>query len=182
MTVMTTRAQRALEDLDVPEGYTAELINGEIILSPSGKPLHWFIQLNLIKQFMPFGWDVATDQTITHPEHGDEPRPDFIALPEDVEVDLDGSFPGERVQIVVEVLSKSNKGTDLVDKVGVYARFGIPLYLIVDPFAGTCLLHVNPRGEGYAERYTTAFGEPVELPKPISLTLDTSGFRTYQKR
>jgi Uma2 family endonuclease len=179
VTVVTTRAQRALEDLDIPEGFSAELVNGEIILSPSGKPLHWFIQLGLLQQFMPLGWTVATDQTITHPQHGDEPRPDFIALP-GVEVDPEGSFPGDQVAMVAEVLSRSNKGTDLVDKVGVYARFGIPLYLIIDPFKGECLLHLHPQGENYTEIRCTDFGRPVELPDPVNLRLDTSSFRTYR--
>jgi Uma2 family endonuclease len=180
VTVMTTRAQRALEDLEVPEGFRAELINGEIILSPSSKPLHWRIQRSLIHQFAPLGWEAATDQTIVHPDHGDQPQPDFIALSE-LEIDPEDFYPADQVLFVAEVLSKSNKGTDLVDKVEVYARFGIPMYLIIDPFKGECLLHTGPHGETYGARRITVFGEAIELPQPIGMTLDTGGFRTYKR-
>jgi len=78
-------------------------------------------------------------------------------------------------------LSKSNKGTDVVDKVEVYARFGIPMYLIVDPFKGECLLYTRPYGETYETRRTTVFGEAIELPEPIGMILDTGSFRTYKR-
>lgn len=178
---MTTRAQRALESLDVPEGFRAELINGEIILSPSGKPLHWDIQLNLIGQFRPLGWYVAADQTLLHPEYEDEPRPDLIAVSGSVEIDLEDAYYAEQVSLAVEVLSKWNRGTDLVDKVEVYARFGIPLYLIIDPFKGACILYRSPQGRGYAEKGITEFGEPIDLPEPMELRLATTEFRTYSK-
>lgn len=182
MPSLDERAQRAFESLDVPEGYRAELINGEIILSPSGKPLHWDIQLELIMQFAAHSqWRVAAEQTVTHPMYGDEPRPDFFVLPSTTEVDPEGSFPGDEIRFVAEVLSKSNKGTDLVDKVEVYARFGIGLYLIIDPFKGWCTLHSEPREEGYAASSGSSFGDPVVLPEPFGFSLDTRKFGRYAK-
>lgn len=182
MIVVDGRAHSALDALDVPEGYRAELINGEIILSPPGKPLHWMIQLELIRQFTPHRqWEVTADQTVTHPNYSDEPRPDFSALPADCEVDPEGSFPGDQLALVAEVLSRHNKGTDLVDKVEVYARFGIGLYLIIDPFKGWCTLHREPRHEGYAVPSATEFGEPVELPEPFGFGIDTTRFGRYSK-
>jgi Uma2 family endonuclease len=178
---MTTRAQQALEDLDVPEGYRAELINEEIVLSPSSKPLHWNIQRSLIEQFQPHGGNWATDQTIVHPVHGDMPQPDFLAMPA-IEIDPEEFLPGDQVQIVVEVLSRSNKGNDLVDKVGVYARFGIPIYLIIDPFEGQCVLYLHPDGGIYAEKRISSFGLPIELPEPVGFTLETSTFGMYKKQ
>jgi Uma2 family endonuclease len=126
-------------------------------------------------------WRVAAEQTVTHPMHGDEPRPDFMALPASAEVDPEGTFPGEKIGFVAEVLSKNNKGTDLVDKVEVYARFDIGLYLIIDPFKGWCTLHREPRGEGYAVASATEFGQPVELPEPFGFAIDTTRFGRYSK-
>jgi Uma2 family endonuclease len=166
---------------DLPEDYRAERINGVISLFPrSAPPLHWDIQLDLITQLSVHReWSVAAGQTVAHPFCGDEPRPDFIALPASAEVDPEGSFPGDKVRFVAEVLSKSNKGTDLVDKVELYARFGIGLYLIIDPFKGWCTLHREPHEEGYAASSSTAFGEPVELPEPFGFAIDTSRFGRY---
>ncbi|MFD5318090.1 Uma2 family endonuclease [Streptomyces sp. NPDC127098] len=154
-----------------------ELINGQIISSPSRKPLHWDIQLDLIMQFSAHGqWRVAAEQTVTHPSHGDEPRPDFFALPTTAKVDPEGSFPGDEIRFVAEVLSRNNKGSDLVDKVEVYARFGIDLYLIIDPFKGWCTLHSDPREEGYATSTESPFGDRVALPEPVGFSLDTRRF------
>lgn len=87
---------------------------------------------------------------------------------------MEDAFYADQVSLAIEVLSKWNKGTDLVDKVEVYARFGIPLYLIIDPFNGQCILHKGPNGQGYADTLITKFGDPVVLPKPMDLTLATS--------
>jgi Uma2 family endonuclease len=78
-------------------------------------------------------------------------------------------------------MSGKRKGTDLVDKIEVYARFGIPMYLIVDPFKGECLLHTGPHGEAYETRRVTVFEEVIELPEPIGMVLETGGFRTYKR-
>ncbi|MEO3783144.1 Uma2 family endonuclease [Actinocorallia sp. B10E7] len=177
---MATPSQRAIDEIEVPEGFRAELINGEIILSPSSKSLHWLIQFSLFQQFIPLGWMVVAEQTIIHPKHSDEPRPDFLVLSDD-EIDPEAHIPGDKGVLVVEVLS-TNRGVDLVDKVGVYAAFGIPNYLIIDPFNGECILYQEPHGREYFSRKTIPFGEPVELPEPLSLAVDTSGFRTYRQR
>jgi Uma2 family endonuclease len=178
---MMTGAQPALEDLDVPDGCPAELINEKMVLSPPSKLRHWNIQRSLVEQFLPHGGNWATDQTIVHPVHGDMPQPDFLAMPA-IEIDPEEFLPGDQVQIAVEVLSKSTKGNDLVDKVGVYARFGIPIYLIIDPFKGQCVLCLHPEGEGYAEKRISSFGLPICLPEPVGFTLQTSSFGTYKKQ
>jgi Uma2 family endonuclease len=180
MTVVDERAHRILDHMEVPEGYNVELINGEIILSPSGKPLHWEIQLELIQQFgIHREWRIGAEQTVIHPNFADEPRPDFFAMPASVPVEPDGVFPADRIEFIVEVLSRNNRGTDLVDKVEVYARFGIGLYLIIDPFKGQCVSHRSPKAEGYAESSMTDFGGPVELPEPFGFAIDTSRFGRY---
>lgn len=183
MTIMATHPRRALEDLEVPEGFRPELINGELILSPSPKPLHWWIQLSLYDQFRPLGWTITLGQTVVHPEHDDqEPRPDLALLPAEAEIDPEGVFPAEEIQLAVEVLSRWNRGTDLVDKVEVYAGFDIPLYLIIDPFKGECLLHQHPSGAAYATKQVFKFGDPVPLPDPVGVTLDTSSFKRYSNQ
>ena len=179
MTVMATPSHRTLDEIEVPEGFRAELINGEIILSPSSKSLHWLIQLSLFQQFIPLGWTVVAEQTIVHPKHSDEPRPDFLVLSDD-EIDPEAHIPGDKGLLVVEVLS-ANRGLDLVDKVGIYAAFGILNYLIIDPFNGECTLYREPHGREYFSKSVTPFGEPVELPAPLSVAVDTSGFRTYKR-
>ncbi|WP_035798156.1 Uma2 family endonuclease [Kitasatospora mediocidica] len=181
MSVMDERAHRFLDSIEIPEGYRVELLNGEIILSPSGKPLHWKIQLSLIQQFsLHSQWQIAAEQTVRHPGYSDEPQPDFFAMPAEASVDLEGTYRADHVSLVAEVLSRSTKATDLMTKVEVYARFGIPLYLIVDPFKRRCTLHSVPASEGYTDTVHVDFGHPIPLPEPFGFAIDTSAFPAYR--
>ncbi|GAA1256573.1 Uma2 family endonuclease [Kitasatospora nipponensis] len=181
MTVIDERAHRFLDSIEIPEGYRVELLNGEIILTPSGKPLHWRIQSALLKQFWQYdSWETVAEQTIRHPRFGDEPQPDLCALSASAPADQEGTYQAEHVELVVEVLSKSTRATDLLTKVEVYSRFGIPLYLIIDPFKRQCTLHRFPKAESYGDAVTLDFGRGVHLPEPFGFTLDTTSFPSYR--
>ncbi|MGF1431097.1 Uma2 family endonuclease [Kitasatospora sp. LaBMicrA B282] len=175
------RARRILDRLELPEGFQSELINGAVIVSPPGKPLRWMIQSELLHQFLQQpSWHVAAGQTICHPDFSDEPQPDFFALPVDAPLDLEGRYPAEHLTLVTEVLSRSTKGIDLVDKVQLYARFGIPFYLIVDPFQKKCTLHCFVENGRYTDAVSFDFGRTIPLPEPFHFSLDSSGFPAYR--
>lgn len=180
MSVIDERAHRFLDSVEIPEGYRVELLNGEIILTPSGKPLHWQIQSMLLKQFWARdGWDAIAEQTIRHPRFSDEPQPDVAVLAETIKVDPEGTYSAENIDLVVEVLSRSTKATDLVTKVDVYGRFGIPLYLIIDPFKQMSTLHCFPEPQGYGDAVSLDFGRRVHLPEPFGFGIDTGAFPAY---
>jgi Uma2 family endonuclease len=181
MTVVDERAHSILDGIEVPEGFRVELINGNVIVSPSGKPLHWKVQQDLLRQFsLHSGWEVAVEQTIRHPEYGDEPQPDFFALSADTPVDLEGSYPADKIALVAEVLSRSTRGTDLIDKVDLYGRFGIPFYLIVDQFKRVCTLHCFLEHGVYNDAITFEFGRKIPLPEPFRFSIDTGTFPAYR--
>ncbi|MCC9309652.1 Uma2 family endonuclease [Kitasatospora sp. RB6PN24] len=181
MTVVDESAHSILEGIEVPEGFRVELINGNVIVSPSRKPLHWKIQRDLFRQFfLQSDWEVGTDQTIRHPDYTDEPQPDFFAMPASAPVDLEGSYPAERMTLVAEVLSRSTRGIDLVDKVELYARFGIPFYLVVDPFKRESTLHCFLEHGRYGNAVTIEFGRAIALPEPFRFSIDTSAFPAYR--
>lgn len=50
----------------------------------------------------------------------------------------------------------------------------MPLYLVVDTSANRVRLLSKPGEEGYAHEVGVRLGEPLELPAPWNLTLDTS--------
>jgi len=191
VTIMASRdlpdVQQAFQELIVPEGFRAELIDGEIILSPAGRRLHWRLISRITAQLaLLTGWECITEQTIQHPRFTDLPEPDLAVLPYTDEPDDDSAYhPADEVVFVVEVISRNNPHNDEVRKTDVYARFGIPFSLTVDPFKGRCVLRLAPQGADetmgptYTEHRVFPFGEPIELPPPLNLTLDTSAFRTY---
>jgi Uma2 family endonuclease len=85
--------------------------------------------------------------------------PDLMVLP----MDLVDSQPEEAVnprdvELVVEVISKSNPENDYRDKIADYSAMGIPLYLIVDPGRGITQVMSEPDGKGYSTTRTYDYG------------------------
>jgi Uma2 family endonuclease len=79
------------------------------------------------------------------------------------------------VRLVVEVLSPSNRGRDLVLKRHYYAVGGIPHYWIVDPPART-LTVLALDGDAYREERIVAAGTMWRSDEPIRLALDSAEF------
>lgn len=166
----------AFLELEPPEGCRAELIEGEIVVSPPpdrdhedivGK-LTWLIARESAAQLYAPG----TMGLIT-------PLGRFIP---DATVGAWGSFHGSDswaepsgVVMTVEVTSlraDKDRGT----KRRGYAAAGIPLCLLVDRSEATTTLYSEPSGEDYRQDIRVPFGKELELPAPFSFTLDTSVF------
>ena len=52
----------------------------------------------------------------------------------------------------------------------------MPLYLLIDRFASppAVTLFSQPGEDGYGKRQVAAAGEPLRLPKPFGIVLDTA--------
>lgn len=74
------------------------------------------------------------------------------------------------VLLVVEVISPSNAGRDLVLKRHEYAAAGIPLYWLVEPRKQTLTVLLNGAG-GYREQVVLPTGDVYRAEQPFSLTL-----------
>jgi Uma2 family endonuclease len=82
---------------------------------------------------------------------------------------------GHGALLVAEVVSPSSRDYDRRAKARDYARAGIPLYLIVDPFAEQHVLTLlsDPDGRVYRSREEVATGKALWLPEPFGLWLET---------
>lgn len=164
-----------IPELDV---FKIELIDGKIVMQASAAPLHNSIVIKLATQFVANGWEALGEQALISQIPGFEPKPDLsITTVEDV-ADNRNPFPADRVRMTVEVVS-SDRSSDYVKKRLWYAMSKIPLYLLVDPYDGTCKLHSRPQGPTYRTVDTYEFGEPIKLGEPFSFAADTSAFKLY---
>jgi Uma2 family endonuclease len=87
----------------------------------------------------------------------------------------DEAFKPADVPLVVEVLSPSNRGNDLVLKRHYYAAGGIPHYWIVDPDKRTLTVFTLD-GDSYAERAVVGPGQVWESTEPFPLRIDPGEF------
>ncbi|GAB3664371.1 Uma2 family endonuclease [Actinocorallia lasiicapitis] len=172
-----TTINELYRSLELPEGFRDELINGEIHVSPSPSPTHFEIQDAVVDQMKAAGFKVVYEQTLTHPAFGDEPRPDVAVFPPGTRKPLTGYYNGAEMMAVIEIVSKSNHSTDTVDKVEMYARWGVPRYLIIDPRSGSWLLYSDVVGGRYRTTSTGKFGETVKVGERMSVR--TEEFDTY---
>ncbi|WP_225821246.1 Uma2 family endonuclease [Streptomyces naphthomycinicus] len=175
------RVQEAFENLVVPEGFKAELIRGEIVMMAGPDKVHNRIVQSVQDQIPSDRWERLQTQDVAIPGEDSEPQPDLVVM----EIGADDSpgrlVPAPAVTMLVEVVSRTSAHRDYVEKRSIYAAGAVPVYLVVDPFAGKCLVLTEPSGTGltadYQSERTRKFGDPVRLPL-VDIDLDTSRFGT----
>ncbi len=148
------------------DGLEEELIEGEIVLSPSAKPLHAKIIANLFDLLRPLtaqGFARATDFGCQLGEHS-LPGPDLAAIRVGRwnAVGEDEYLVGSP-ELVVEVFSPSNRKALIVQKAALYLQYGAEAVWVVYPKERTVVVH-----EGDSQREarcgeTVSFGG-VDLP------------------
>ncbi|MGW7435003.1 Uma2 family endonuclease [Streptomyces sp. NPDC054849] len=68
---------------------------------------------------------------------------------------------------------------DRVEKPLAYAQTGIPVYLLTDREACDVTVFSEPDGRRYANTRTVEFGNDVELPDPVNVTLQTESLKDW---
>lgn len=100
--------------------------------------------------------------------------PDFAILREDAQ--RQGKRYGfEDVLLIAEVVSVSSARKDYDDCTAKYGRYGIPVYVVVDPYAAEVVVHSQPTSSGYIAAHTHKYGSgklPIELADGRTYTLD----------
>lgn len=171
-------------ELDVPEGWRAEIIEERIVMTPPlGRP-HNRIASQLTKALVraiPDDWDIYQTQGVSVPLRNSLFIPDLMVIPRDrMPADDDPEpTPAACALLVVEITSKSNADTDRKTKLWSYAHAGVPLYLLIDRYAegGPVVeLHSVPDNGVFTDSHRVPFGKPITLPVPFSLELDTADF------
>lgn len=166
------------DDLELPEGYRAEIIGGQIAVAASPFGMHAYI-LKVIRRTpessLPADHDLYDNVTLEEPD-GDRYIPDLALLPDALmRTRRQWIFPMGMCGLAVEVTSPGQEDRDYRKRAG-YARAGVPIYLIVDQKRRRCVVHSEPEGDKYTVVTEVPFGGEVVLPLEVPITIDTSKF------
>lgn len=173
---------RFWEEMDWPEGSKVEIIEGIITVSPVPAPRHNVIGERIQRRLysvIPSDWEIFQTLAIAVPSRLGMLIPDLLVAPVQECVEAESHIPAALAELVVEVTSKSNAQHDRVSKPAAYATAGIPLYLLIDrwaPGGPTATLFGEPKGDVYRVLSAVKFGDPIKLPDPFDLTIDTGEF------
>ena len=171
-------------ELDVPKGWRAEIIDGEITVTPPPALPHNGIA-SLLHRVLARGLpdDLAICQTlgVAIPAVEGLYEPDLCVLPRRLLEGEGTEVAGGELLLTVEITSKRNARRDRKTKLWGYAHGPVPLYLLIDRYHSdgpAVTLYSEPRDGHYRRQTRVPFGESIELPEPISLTLETKDFPT----
>lgn len=190
MTPRTTdRPQMSVEEFEeladrVPETVRLEFINGKVQVKPVPDGSHGQIVMWLIKVSMQ-----QRPELSLFPGQGlkvegyrsGRARPDGVLAPDENFVGQGQWAEPAGVLMTVEVTSYDQDADrrDRVEKPDAYAASGIPVHLLVDRDAGEVRVYADPEGGRYRNLVRRAFGDVVELPEPVGITLDTAKLKNY---
>ncbi|MEU3597361.1 Uma2 family endonuclease [Streptomyces sp. NPDC006798] len=173
-------------ELDVPEGWHAEIAEGQIHVVPPPHAQHNRITAKLQRALLtvlPDDWEIFQTLGIQIVTSEKLYIPDLVVIPDEVvaAVPAEKNMPvdaGEAL-LVIEVTSPFNAADDRGKKRDAYAQAGIPTYLLVDRFdrhGPTSTVFTEPKNGAYQLARRVPFGDQLHLPEPFDLKIDTSAF------
>ncbi|MFJ9720548.1 Uma2 family endonuclease [Streptomyces sp. NPDC101213] len=170
--------------LDTPEGFRAELVEGEIVVTPPPDGDHEKYISRIVRQVIRRSrtdMDFSGNKGLKLRSGGACPKnhvvPDATFAP--LDLDVFGSagpwMPCDGIAMVLEVTS-TKPTADREAERRCYARAGIPHYLLVDRDTSQVTIFGDPRRDDYREHTTLPFGKPLALPEPFGFDLETADF------
>ncbi|MFF3502417.1 Uma2 family endonuclease [Streptomyces sp. NPDC003247] len=167
---------QAWKAMELPEGYRAEIIEGAIEVSPTGRYSHSqiiFLLREALGDHLRGGdFAVRNDTNVIH--EGSAWVPDLFVVARDPEryVTDDGlGLTAAGVRAVFEVTSPGKRSLerDRVRKRREYARAGIPVYVLVDDYdgQGAVTLFTGPRPDeaDWEDVHRVPYGTEVTVPE-----------------
>ncbi|MER7997853.1 Uma2 family endonuclease [Streptomyces sp. NPDC004749] len=173
---------RVWKETDAPEGCKVEIIEGIVTVSPSPSWDHNLAASLVLRRLLtviPEDWHVFQTQEAAVPSRRGLFIPDLMVVAQEDRPAPGDLFPASRAKLVVEVTSPRNARHDRVAKTHGYAQAGVPLYLLLDPWASDCpiaTLYGAPENGTYRLLQSVEYGDKLTLPAPFDLTLDTATF------
>ncbi|MEV4896866.1 Uma2 family endonuclease [Nonomuraea sp. NPDC055795] len=155
-----------------------ELIRGRIVVNDVPTWKHNKIVSRLLKQIVAKAaeeeWELGTNTKLFLGAQKDRYIPDLTVAPAEPRMWGDDEIHAGDTLLVVEVVSPSSVHDDYAIKPKEYAIAGVQAFLRIDPMEATASIHSRPAPDGYTIVVTVALGNPLEMPAPWNLTLDTA--------
>ncbi|MFJ8843962.1 Uma2 family endonuclease [Streptomyces cyaneofuscatus] len=173
---------RIWEETDAPEGCKVEIIEEIVTVSPPPSKYHSATASLLQRPLytvIPEDWGIYQTLGVQLPDRGGIYIPDLVVVPREVLSGPGNRVPAADARLVVEITSRANANHDRVSKVNGYAKAGVALFLLLDPWHSgrpTATLYGEPEGGTYRVLATVEYGGTISLPEPFGLDLDTGAF------
>lgn len=172
---------RLWQQLDVPEGWCAQLSYEGITMTPPPAYAHVktasLVNEALVRNLLPDTYDIHQTLGVGVEQAGSIFIPD-LCVTRRGEVS-ENPTAAECLLLAVEITSPGNAKQDRDRKRWAYAHGGVPLYLLVDRFDedGPAVTLFSEPSEGHYRRaLCVPFGESIALPAPFEFELDTTGY------
>ena len=123
---------------NLPESTLAEVIDNKIYMSPSPVDHHQRISVHLTAQFFLFARQHDLGEVFAAPfdvyldEKKNLVQPDLLFILKENAHIVQGHVHGSP-DMIIEILSPSNKKRDLITKKSLYEKFAVKEYWIIDP-------------------------------------------------
>lgn len=169
---------KRVEQMHIPEGYKAEIVEGTIYMAPQ-RGTHWETIADIYEQLRTRypRKRVLSDVRIDFPGHLNGFASDLVALAEEATKNDKNQPRYQNIEFVAEVTSASTGKNDYGPKKTAYALAEVPVYLIADPYIGRCRVFTDPQDGDYKVDITVAYGMPIDLTHTIvGITLSTAEF------
>lgn len=151
-----------LDELNVPDGYKAEIIRGNIVVSPWSKGYYTRVMRLVCRRLesrLPEGHQMDYAPLLfVFPGEASAFGPDIYAAHEQVLETESSHLDGEGLSFAAELTSPSTRNNDLTVKADVYARVGVPVYLLLDMQEEQATVFWTPSVKGYESHCTMPFG------------------------
>ncbi|MEU3350076.1 Uma2 family endonuclease [Streptomyces sp. NPDC037389] len=169
-------------DQNLPDGFRSEIIRGRIVVSPWSKAKYRSILVSLTRQLgphVPEGHIADRCPLLFRFQgHSRSYGPDVHVSDEELTKDVDSIHtPGESLSLVGELTSASTADFDRRDKVEIYGKAGVPVYVLVDILNSAVSVYSSPSEGGYGRCTEVKFGDKVHIPAPFDFELDTSNWK-----
>jgi hypothetical protein len=175
--------RRAWLELDLPGGWKTEVVAGTMALSPPPDRRHDELVDDVTKAFtsaLPAQWSVHQRFGMLIAGEKRIYRPDVVVLPPGAPVECPKYVLSSHALLVAEITAKDNPAPERTAKTRAYARGGVAVYLLVDPWdepGPRVTVFSEPARGTYHRSVTWAFGARIRIPSPVDVELDSGSFR-----